>query len=104
MTPEQQGNIAGLVFQVSVELAAVLLVFIGFVFARAESFATKRGDVYRNVARFGIVPFGLALGSAWLCLNFMQGSATAYDPAVFLFRATVVVTALYAAVVLFMYL
>jgi hypothetical protein len=102
MTLEQ--SIAGLIFQVSVALAGVLLVFIGFVFTRAESFTTKRGDVYRNVARAGIAPFGLALLSAWLSLNFMQGSAIAYDPAVVLFRATVIVTGLYAAVVLFMYL
>lgn len=104
MPADQKAMVIGSVFEVSASLAGILLVFIGFVFARAESFSTKRGDRYRHVARGGIVPLGLALASTWYSLNYLQGSAVAHDPAILLFRAALIVTALYALIVLFMYL
>jgi hypothetical protein len=94
----------GSVLQVSASLAGLLLVFIGFVFARAESFSTKRGDVYRHVARGDIIPFFIALACAWWCVDFLLGDGRAFDFAILSFRASLIVTGLYAFVVLFMYL
>lgn len=93
------------VLQVSVALAGLLLVFIGFVLARAESFSvvTKR-DLYRNVGRGGFAPFALSLGCAWLCLNFLGGDLAAYDMAILTFRGTLILTGLYAFTVTFIYL
>jgi hypothetical protein len=101
---DSQATTIGLIFQVSVALAGLLLVFVGFVFARAESFSTRRGDVFRNVARAGILPFALAMISAWLSLCCLEGSVAACPWAVLCLRASMIVTALYAAIVLFMYL
>lgn len=78
--------------------------FVGFVYAKAEAFQTKRGDVYRHVGRGGMVPFLLYVVCVWLCLNYMQGDQGAFGLAVLTFRISLVVTGLYAFVVAFMYL
>jgi hypothetical protein len=80
-------------------------VFIGFVYARAESFSsTVRADTYRNIARAGLAPFTLAMICGWLSLSGMSGDQASYDLAVLAFRATLVVLSWYAFVVVFMYL
>ncbi len=53
----------------SVGLAGILLVFIGFVYSRVETFEqSDRVRKYRLVAKLGTLPFLLALISAWMCL------------------------------------
>jgi hypothetical protein len=70
---------AGVLLQTSVGLAGVLLVFIGFVYARAESTGNaKRARRYVRLAQFGIIPFAVAMLSAWLSLTAMHGSEPAY--------------------------
>jgi hypothetical protein len=84
---------AGVVLQTSVGLAGLLLVFIGFVFSRAESTgSSRRADKYKNTARAGFIPFVLSLFCAWLCMNSMGGTVGAYDWAVVIFRFAIITT------------
>jgi uncharacterized membrane protein len=99
-----QQNVVAVVLQVSVALAGLLLVFVGFVYSRGESFGTKRGDKFKHTARAGVVLFGLLLLCAWLSLNYLNGDVSAYFWAIFLFRSILIITALYAFVVFFVYL
>jgi hypothetical protein len=82
----------------------LLLVFVAFVYARGEAMATKRGDKFKHVARAGLAPFVMLLACTWLCLSYLQGDLAAYAIAVVLFRTVLVVTGLYAFIVLFIYL
>jgi hypothetical protein len=89
---------------VDASLAGLLLVFVGFVYAKADTFQTKRGDRFRHMGKAGTIPFGLALWSGWLCLRFLEGDVPAYVLGLFLFKSTLVATALYGLVVIFIYL
>jgi hypothetical protein len=101
--PEHR-EIVGIVLQTAVSLAGLLLVFVGFVYSRAESYATKRGDLYKNVARAGFIPFGLSLLCAWISLAYLEGGTSEYLMALVMFKVTLIATGLFAFVVLFMYL
>jgi hypothetical protein len=94
------------VFGVANDLAGLLLVFIGYVYARGEGFRNVRhGDQFKHVAKAGIVPFVTLLVCSWFALNYIQGGATVdYQIAMFLFRASIALIAWYAFVVLFVYL
>jgi hypothetical protein len=56
----------------AVDLAGLLLVFVGFVYARGEAMASKRGDRFKNVARGGMVTLVASLACAWFCVTFLQ--------------------------------
>jgi hypothetical protein len=94
------------VFGAAVGLAGILLVFVGFVYSRVETFdlATERNK-FRLVAKCGIAPFLVALVSATLCLHWMinQLSTTEWL-AVRLFYVGLALTALYGVVAFLFYL
>jgi hypothetical protein len=77
---------------------------VAFIYTKAESFQTKRGDVYKHVARAGFAPLLIFLIVMWLALNAMTGSTAHYDITVLMFRSGMVVTGIYAFVAVFMYL
>ena len=88
----------------AVSLAGLLLVFVGFVYARGEAMASTRGDRFKHLARAGIAPFGISIWCAWICVSYLQGDLTLFRSAVLLFRADLIGTTLYAFLVLFVYL
>jgi hypothetical protein len=91
--------------QAATGLASVLLVFAGFVFAKAEAtMNARRADTYRNVARSFIAPLCLCFGAAWLSLNYALWSSPDLLMAVWMFRAGLLATVFLSAVVLFIYL
>ena len=92
------------ILDADVALAGLLLVFVGFVYSRGEALSGERGDRFQNVARLGVVPFGLSLWCAWLCVTYLSGDTTLARTVVVMFRSDLIVTALYACVILFVYL
>ena len=94
------------VFSSSVGLAGILLVFVGFVYSRTETFErADRVRRYQIVAKLGVIPFALALVSAWLCLMWLGSSnAELYNDAIFVFQACLVLTGLYGVIALLFYL
>jgi hypothetical protein len=92
-------------FGAAVALAGLILIFVGFVFTRAESMNTVAlTKKYKNVARSGFIPLTPLLISAWLCLNYLDGDPTTYRLAVLALRTGLITTVGYAFVVLFIYL
>ena len=87
-------------------LAGLLLVFIGFVYARGEGFSNvKRGAEFKHTARAGVILFVALLICSWFALNFIQTDIVAdYQIAMFVFRVVLVFTCLYAFLVFFLYL
>jgi hypothetical protein len=102
--PDPHLTIATLL-QTSVSLAGLLLVFVGFIYARADQFeSAKRADTYRNLARGAVLPLVPAMLCAWMCVSYLQGHVSAYGPAIVCFQISLILTAFYAFVALFMYL
>lgn len=80
------------------------MVFAAFVYAKGESYGTKRGDQFKHAAQAGMLVVCLALGTAWASLGIMHGAAEMLGVVDVLFRTTLVLTGLYGLVVLFVYL
>jgi hypothetical protein len=108
--PEYAKDVVTAVLGASVGLAGLLLVFSGFVFAQADGFPKATTDdaiidKYRNVGRFGLIPFLLALlVSALTVIWFLHPSCCLYYAAVIGFIVLLVASALYGTIVLGFYL
>lgn len=80
----------------SVGLAGLLLVFVGFVYGRADSFTdTRRRDSYQRIARIGIAPFVASLVCAWLCLEALTGSQQLTNLSLVTFRIALLAAGAY---------
>jgi hypothetical protein len=102
---DNPSEVASSIFENAVSLAGLLLVFMGFVYSRGESMSnTRRGDKYKQVARFGLIPFAILLLSAWLGLNCMEGDVEAYRASAIAFRFGLSATGLFGIYVFFVYL
>jgi hypothetical protein len=101
--PEQKDTIVA-VLGASAALAGLLLVFIGFVYARGESYETRRGNRFKIVAKIGVVPFLVTLACAWFCLEWLTGTQGAYSWSIGFFKLGLVTTAIYGAITLLFYL
>jgi hypothetical protein len=89
----------------SVSLAGLLLVFMGFVYSHSENFESSvRKDKYRNVSKFGLLPFIETLVCAWLCICWLTGDQRVYWWALQAFRGGILMTAAYGVVTLLWYL
>jgi len=91
------------ILDADVALAGLLLVFVGLVYSRGEAYSHGRNR-YKSVARAGMVPMVVSLWCAWVCVNYLTGDVTLARTVIILFRSDLILTGLYAAVVLFVYL
>jgi hypothetical protein len=94
------------VFGAAVGLAGILLVFVGFVYSRVETFdLADQRDKFRFVAKCGVAPFLIALISATLCLRWMTNQSLIVEHlAICLFYVGLALTALYGVVAFLFYL
>lgn len=106
MIDDNQRQIALTALGSALGMASVLLVFVAFVYTKSDTTnVVARARQYRNVARGGVVPLGIALLTAWVALSCLQtGSLGTYQLAVFGLQASIVLTGLYAVLVMFIYL
>lgn len=90
----------------AVGLAGILLVFVGFVYSRAETFeVTRKKEKYRLLAKAGILPFLIAIVSAWLCLEWLGApSSSLYNYAILSFQLCLILTGFYGIAALLFYL
>lgn len=92
------------VLAASMALAGLLLIFVGFVYAHAETFETKRRDRYRYIAKAGLLPFMVSLVCAWLSTAWLTGDEGAYWWSLQCFKGSIALTALYGLVTVLWYL
>lgn len=82
-----------------IAVAALLLVFAGFVIAKAESFQNeRRADRFRLLARCSLVPILAALGSAWISIDGIQGCAWCSDHSLLSLKLVLALTGIYAII------
>jgi hypothetical protein len=101
--PEQKDTIAA-ILGASAALAGLLLVFVGFVYARGEDYSSRRGDAFKIVAKLGVAPFLLALACTWFSVRWFTGSEWAFWWSTHSFEWSLYLTAIYGAVTLLCYL
>lgn len=101
-----QETVVSSILGASVGLAGILLVFVGFIFTRSEGFeVVTRTRRYQIIARVGLVPFAVAIGCAWVCLEWFLGpTALLYSFALWSFQGCLVLTALYGIAALLFYI
>lgn len=102
----EQKDVITAVFGAAMGLAGILLVFVGFVYSRAETFDTEsKRKKYGQVAKVGVIPFLLSLAAAAISLWWMlHPSSGAYMWALGSFSACMGLTALYGVVAFIFYL
>ena len=88
----------------SAALAGLLLVFIGFVYARGESYNSIRGDRFKTAAKIGIIPFLVTIVCVGICFEWLLGWHSGYVLSIWVFRAGLICTALYGAVMMLFFL
>src|SRR5262245_21520117 len=92
------------ILDADVALAGLLLVFVGLLYTRGGELSSLRGDRAKNVARLGVLPLGLSLWCAWVCVNYLSGDAKLLRTIIIMFRVDVILTGLYACIVAFVFL
>jgi hypothetical protein len=108
--PEYAKDVMLALLGASVGLAGLLLAVSGFVFAQAGSFPPETTDDetierYQRAGKIGLVPFGLSLAEAGLCLAWLlHSSAVLYHLGVAGFFLLLILTAAYGFVLLLRYL
>jgi hypothetical protein len=81
-----------------IALAGLLLVFSGFLFAKAASFDSKRGDKFKALAKLTLIPVLASLALAWISSMALDGNAWAGLYLIILLRVTLCITAIFAIV------
>ena len=101
-----QRELAHTVLGTASGMASVLLVFVAFVYGKSETInSVPRARKYQHVARAGCGPFVVALLASWLALSCLQtGDLATFQAAVFGLQTSIVLTGLFALVVMFVYL
>ena len=97
-------DLVATILEADAALAGLLLVFVGLVYGRAEQLGSGRGNRFKHVARMGILPMGLSLWCAWVCVSYLSGDATLARTVIIMFRSDLLLTGFYAFIVLFVYL
>lgn len=81
-----------------IALAGLLLVFSAFLFSKAGSFETRRGDKFRMLARSTLIPVLAALALAWISIMALEGNRWAAIHLITLLKVTLGITAVFAIV------
>jgi hypothetical protein len=86
------------VLQSGIGLAGLLLIFSGFLFSKAATFDTVRGDKFRTLAKITLFPVMVALALAWISVMALEGNTWASSYLTTLLKVTLAVTAVFATV------
>jgi hypothetical protein len=81
-----------------IALAGLLLIFSGFLFAKAASFPTKRGDKFKSLAKLTLAPVLTSLALAWISAMALEGNHWSSLHLITLLKVTLGVSAIFAIV------
>lgn len=94
----RDGAIYLAVLKSSIALAGLLLVFIGFLLAKADQFHTKLGKKFKRLSLCGLIPFLFAITCSLVSIWAMQGARESGLHILFLFKLLLAVTSIYAII------
>jgi hypothetical protein len=100
LSADSQLNTVLAILQAAIAMAGLLLVFVGFVYAKAGDYDSRRGDKFRLAAKLGIVPFLLATISAAVCCAWLIGMHASLRLAILSITGALLATGIYGVVVL----
>ena len=86
------------VLQGSLAIAGLMLVFSGFLLTKASTYETKRGDKFRYLAQFGLIPLVAALVCSWVSIWVVEGAHGSAVHLLMLLKTVLAVTAAYAII------
>ena len=86
------------VLQSDIGIAAIILVFAGFLLTKSETFETKRGDKYRVIALFSLLPILASVASIWISMDAIEGSAWCANHALGSLKVVLSMTGIYAII------
>ena len=75
-----------------VAVAGLLLVFSGFLFTKAESIDSRRGDKFRTIGKLGVIPLIASFVTAWVCLMAVQDNPWAVTWGILVFKIATAMT------------
>lgn len=81
-----------------VAVAGLLLIFSGFLFTKAESFESLRGDKFRTIGKLGVIPLIASFATAWVCLMAVQDNPWAVTWGIMVFKIALAISALYSII------
>jgi hypothetical protein len=79
-------------------LAGLLLIFSGFLIAKASSYDTRRGDTYKRLAKATLIPILAAIALSWMSLMALEGNRWALYHLLTGVKITLLLTALFAII------
>jgi hypothetical protein len=62
------------VLQSGIALAGLLLIFSGFLISKAESYQSRRADIYKRIALATLFPIIAAIALSWISVWALEGS------------------------------
>jgi hypothetical protein len=81
-----------------IALAGLLLIFSGFLFSKAASFSTERGDKFKVLAKLTLLPVLASLALTWVSIMALEGNHWSGLHLITLLKVTVGITAAFAIV------
>ncbi|MBN1548333.1 MAG: hypothetical protein JW902_16910 [Syntrophaceae bacterium] len=82
-------------------LAGLILVFAGFLLSKAGDFDGRRGDKFRLLARWSLVPILAVISSAFLSIYAIEGCQWATSFSLFSLKIVLSLTGIYAVIGLY---
>jgi uncharacterized membrane protein len=80
-----------------IAVAGLVLVFVGFLMTKADSFEGSRsGDKFNWLAFGGLIPIVVSIASAWMCVDALQGAAWEADHVLIMLKIVLALTGGYA--------
>ena len=81
-----------------IALAGLLLIFSGFLFSKATSFETRRGEKFKTLAKLTLIPVLAALALTWISILALEGDQWASLHLITFLKVTIGITAIFAIV------
>ena len=86
------------VLQSDIGIAALILVFAGFLLTKGETYETKRGDKYRVMALLSLLPVLACAASIWISMDAIEGSLWCANHALWSLKLVLAMAGIYAII------
>lgn len=86
------------VLQSDIGIAALILVFTGFLLTKAATYETKRGDKYRVIALLSLLPVLVCVASIWISMDAIEGNAWCIAHSFWSLKLVLVFAGIYAII------
>jgi len=86
------------VLQSDIGIAALIVVFAGFLLTKSETYSTRLGDKYRVIALFSLLPILVCVASIWISMDAIEGSIWCMNHSLWSLKLVLVFAGIYAII------